>query len=101
MMQRDAIKPSRAGRNRGWRRRERHIKMMRRLKDDRNTHYNDLDCPCRVDPRARARFADYPAVCSGICCGNPRRSQGGKKALTVQERRALGLKRRNGSLDSD
>lgn len=60
--------------------------MMRRLKEDRNQHYNDLTCACWTDPRVMARFKEQPQVCSGYCCGNPRKWFG---ELTVQEYRAL------------
>ena len=49
------------------------------MKEDRNEHYNDLDCPCngvgdkRTVGKVFSRFADHPKVCSGPCCGNPRR----------------------------
>ena len=75
-------------RDRGWRQRQRHLKMMRRLKEDWNQHYNDLSCRCRTDPKVMARFADTPAHCSGYCCGNRRRVEKGKDRLTPQERRS-------------
>jgi hypothetical protein len=73
-------------RNRGWRQWQRQLKMMRRLKEDWNQHCNDLECPCRVDPIVRARFADTPASCSCHGCGNVRRVEKGKRRLTRQER---------------
>ncbi|OGZ42787.1 MAG: hypothetical protein A3J55_03960 [Candidatus Ryanbacteria bacterium RIFCSPHIGHO2_02_FULL_45_17b] len=53
-------------RNRAWRRYQVLRHMRRRLKEDRNQHYNDLLCPC---------------------WGNARRYQKGESRLTVQERR--------------
>lgn len=61
--------------------------MMRRLKEDRNQHYNDLKCACWTDPKAMARFKEQPKICSGMCCGNPRRFFKGSERLTMQERR--------------
>lgn len=60
--------------------------MRRRLKEDRNQHYNDLKCACWTDPKAMARFKEQPAVCSCYMCGNPRRLS--KDGLTLQEKRA-------------
>lgn len=71
-------------RNRAYRRHKAITKMMRRLKEDRNQHYDDLDCPCWSDPRAMARFKEQPQWCSRHCCGNQRRHEG----LTIQERKA-------------
>lgn len=64
--------------------------MMRRLKEDRNQHYNDLTCACWTDPKAMARFKEQPKMCSCDMCGNPRRSIFAAKSerLTIQERRA-------------
>jgi hypothetical protein len=61
--------------------------MSRRLKEDRNQHYNDLRCACWTDPKAMARFKEQPKVCSSYCCGNPRRFFKGNDRLTMQERR--------------
>jgi hypothetical protein len=74
---------------RSYRRHQADRHMWRRLKEDRNQHYDRLDCPCWTDPRAMARFKEQPAVCSNpFCCGNPRRVRGKHKdALTIQERR--------------
>jgi len=47
--------------------------MWRRLKEDRNQHYNDLQCACWHDPKAMARFKEQPKRCSCYMCGNPRR----------------------------
>lgn len=63
--------------------------MRRRLKEDRNQHYDDLKCSCWTDPRAMARFKEQPKVCSCSMCGNPRRWDKGAGQLTVQERRAF------------
>jgi hypothetical protein len=38
--------------------------MRRRLKEDRNQHYNDLSCPCWSDPKVMARFREQPQRCS-------------------------------------
>ena len=63
--------------------------MMRRLKEDRNQHYNDLSCACWTDLKAMARFKEQPKRCSiPGCCGNPRRN-GWNPEITIQERRAF------------
>lgn len=50
---------------------------------DRSPFYRDED---RAELRARAmRWFKHPAMCSSLCCGNPRKWFGEK---TVQERRA-------------
>ena len=66
----------------------RYVKGMRRLKQDRMEHspYGqqtlEETCPCFGQPgtkeygRTFSRFADTPAVCSGPCCGNPRKWYG-------------------------
>lgn len=71
-----------------WHKIDRH--MWRRLKEDRNQHYDDLDCPCWTDGKAMARFKEQPQVCSvPNCCGNPRRRGGlSQGERTIQERRA-------------
>jgi hypothetical protein len=71
-------------RNRAFRRHQAYRHMWRRLKEDRNQHYRDLDCPCWSDPKAMARFKEQPQRCSRMCCGNQRKYEG----LTLQERRA-------------
>lgn len=71
-------------RNRAFRRAKANNKMWRRLKEDRNQHYNDLTCPCWTDRKVMARFKEQPAVCSCMGCGNQRQYQGD----TMQERRA-------------
>lgn len=73
-------------RGRAFRRHQTYRHMWRRLKEDRNEHYDDQDCPCLYDPRAMARFKEQPQVCSCYMCGNPRRWFGER---TIQERRAF------------
>jgi hypothetical protein len=58
--------------------------MLRRLKEDRNQHYDDLTCPCWTDPKAMAKFKEQPKFCSCYMCGNPRKYF---KDLTMAERR--------------
>ena len=71
-------------RSRAFRRHQTVRHQQRRLKEDRNEHYDDLRCPCWYDPRVMARFKEQPQVCSGMCCGNARRYEG----RTMQELRA-------------
>ncbi len=70
------------------RRRNRHYKAMRRIREDRAQHGSSHDCPC-FDTSGRGiifdGFADTPTRCSSWCCGNPRRHWG---LVTVQEMRA-------------
>src|SRR5687767_7486835 len=77
-------------RSRAFRRYQTDRHMWRRLKEDRNQHYDELTCSCWTDPKSMARFKEQPKVCSSPdCCGNPRRS--GKRSSgerTIQERRA-------------
>lgn len=70
-------------RTRAYRRHQTYRHMWRRLKEDRNEHYNWLECPCWHDKKAMARFKEQPQVCSGECCGNQRKYYG----PTMQERR--------------
>ena len=70
-------------RSRAFRRHEADRHMRRRLKEDRNQHYDDLDCPCWTDPKVMARFKEQPQLCSCHGCGNQRRYEG----PTIQERR--------------
>jgi len=64
-------------RTRAFRRHQAERHMRRRLREDRNQHYSDLDCPCWYDPRAMARFKEQPQVCSSPwCCGNRRKLEG-------------------------
>lgn len=58
--------------------------MWRRLNEDRNQHYRQLDCPCWTDRKAMTRFREQPQACSNSCCGNQRKSEG----RSMQERRA-------------
>lgn len=76
-------------RSRAFRRHQASRHMWRRLKEDRNQHYEDLTCSCWTDPRAIARFKEQPTICSNpSCCGNPRRVRGRlKNGLTIQERK--------------
>jgi hypothetical protein len=71
-------------RTRAYRRHQIERHMNRRLKGDRNQHYDDLNCPCWYDPKAMARFREQPQICSCWGCGNQRRWEG----LTMQERRS-------------
>ena len=70
-------------RTRAFRRHQSQRHMRRRLKEDRNQHYDDLDCSCWRDPKAMARFKEQPQWCSAPCCGNQRKYEG----ATLQERR--------------
>lgn len=71
-------------RSRAFRRHQATRHMRRRLKEDRNQHYDDLGCPCWHDPKAIARFKEQPKLCSCWMCGNRRRHAG----ETIQERRS-------------
>lgn len=73
-------------RGRAFRRHQSYRHMWRRLKEDRNEHYEDLSCACWHDAKAMARFKEQPQKCSGYCCGNQRRVFGGYYP-TMQERR--------------
>jgi hypothetical protein len=83
------IKPHEMTR-RSWRRHQTERHMWRRLKEDRNQHYDDLNCPCWVKGKAMARFKEQPKLCGNSCCGNPRRHYGWPawSVLTIQERKA-------------
>lgn len=72
---------------RSYRRHQTTSHQARRLKEDRNQHYDNLTCPCWTDKRAMARFKEQPQTCSQRCCGNPRKWEKGQDRLTVQERR--------------
>lgn len=74
-------------RTRAYRRHQTARHMNRRLKEDRNQHYRDLDCACWSDPRAMAFFKEQPKRCSCWMCRNPRRVFKGKDTTTVQEKR--------------
>ena len=71
-------------RNKAFRRHQTQRHMWRRLKEDRNQHYENLSCACYTDPKVMARFKEQPQRCSLECCGNQRQHYG----RTVQERRA-------------
>lgn len=73
---------------RAIRRHQAQAHMMRRVKEDRNQHYNDLNCACYQPGKAMARFKEQPQRCSRQCCGNPRRWNSGAAKRTIQERRA-------------
>lgn len=73
---------------RGVRRWNRFVKMTRRLKEDFNQHYNDLECPCRSKGKVQSQFADTPTPCSCYMCGNPRRHFKGDAKLPLPELRA-------------
>lgn len=70
-------------RTRAFRRHKAISKMWRRLKEDRNQHYNDLKCACYTNPKTMARFKEQPQLCSLDCCGNQRKVSG----RSMQERR--------------
>jgi hypothetical protein len=74
--------------NKAGRQRARYVKGIRRIREDRAEHGSDHSCPCfRPDGRTFDRFADTPAICSGPCCGNPRRWWG---TPSIQEQRLAG-----------
>lgn len=75
-------------RSRAFRRHQVSRHMWRRLKEDRNQHYDQLNCPCWTNRKAMARFKEQPQVCSGDCCGNQRHAFG-RKNPTMQERRFI------------
>lgn len=72
-------------RNRSFRRHQTQRHMWRRLKEDRNQHYDDLSCPCWSDKKAMARFKEQPKLCSCWMCCNRRSTEG----VTMQELRFL------------
>lgn len=76
------------------RRFDRYVKGARRLAEDRQEHGEPTSCGCFEPDALKGRgytfsvFADRPKLCSGWCCGNPRRHHGNSKAgLTRQELR--------------
>lgn len=73
-------------RTRAFRRHQTHRHMWRRLKEDRNQHYNDLTCACWTDPRIMARFKEQPKLCSCWVCSSWSRKFVGP---TLAERRFL------------
>lgn len=76
-------------RNRAFRRHQTESHLQRRLSEDKNQHYNWLDCPCYFDPRTQARFKEQPKQCQHYGCCNQRRNdwQPANERLTMQERR--------------
>jgi hypothetical protein len=78
-------------RNRAYRRHQAYRHMWRRLKEDRNEHYNDLTCPCWSGGRAMTRFKEQPQECSCYGCRSQRYNDWLplKEWLTMQERRFL------------
>lgn len=70
-------------RSRAYRRHQANRHMRRRLKEDRNQHYNDLGCGCWHNPKVMAFFKEQPKRCSCWMCANRRRLEG----PTMQERR--------------
>jgi hypothetical protein len=70
-------------RSRAFRRHQALRHMQRRLKEDRNQHYDSLDCPCWHDPKVIARFKEQPKSCSCWMCRNRRHNDG----PSIQERR--------------
>ena len=70
-------------RNRAFRRHQIYRHMWRRLKEDRNQHYDDLTCPCWSDLRAMAKFKEQPKLYSPMSA-ILRAAEG----PTMQERRA-------------
>ena len=71
-------------RTRAFRRHQARRHMWRRLKEDRNQHYDDLNCPCWHEPKAMVRFKEQPARCSCWGCANRRKFEGD----SIQERRS-------------
>jgi hypothetical protein len=72
-------------RTKAYRRHKEHSKMWRRLKEDRNEHYNDLNCPCYTNKKAMARFKEQPKQ-DCHCCKNERHKYGAYQP-TMQELR--------------
>jgi hypothetical protein len=75
-------------REKSYRRHQESRHMQRRLKEDRNQHYNDLSCPCWTDAKAMARFKEQPQVCScHVCCNvRNRRSSSGEWYTLAEEK---------------
>jgi|GEM_PF-4567028 len=63
-------------RNRAFRRHQAARHMWRRLKEDRNQHYDDLACSCWYDPKEMAKFKEQPKHCGCWGCRNMRATQG-------------------------
>jgi hypothetical protein len=70
-------------RNRAFRRHQTMRHMWRRLKEDRNQHYENLTCPCWHDPKEIAKFKEQPKRCGCWMCSRQRATYG----ITLQERR--------------
>jgi hypothetical protein len=81
-----------------YRQHQRYVHGRRRIKEDRAQHGSDHACPCfaeeaeRGQGRVFAQFADNPKLCSGPCCGNPRRHFDDQ---TIQELRFIGGKKKS------
>lgn len=77
--------------NRAFRRHQAQRHMWRRLKEDRNQHYENVTCACYTDPKVMARFKEQPKMQQCYCCSSPRYNawMKTKERLTLQERRAL------------
>lgn len=75
-------------RSKAFRRHQTNRHMWRRLKEDRNQHYNDLTCFCWTDGKSMARFKEQPKQ-QCYCCCNPRHYAWSKtkEKLTMQELR--------------
>jgi hypothetical protein len=74
-------------RTRSFRRHQAFRHGMRRLKEDRNQHYDDLSCACWTDPFIIARFREQPQMCSCWMCGHQRLWHGPR----IQELRHMEL----------
>jgi len=76
------VAPKSRARNAAWRRHQRYVHGMRRLRQDRAEHGADTTCDCFNQDATHGRgavfdrFADHPQTCSGPCCGNRRRWEG-------------------------
>ena len=69
-------------RTRDFRRHQTERHMWRRLKEDRNQHYNALDCPCWTDGKAMARFKEQPKLfCRCWACSHERHVRRTQPAL--------------------
>lgn len=67
---------------RSIRRHQAQTHMWRRLKEDRNQHYDDLDCSCYLPGKAMARFKEQPRLCSCWVCTY-------RGEINIQEEKAL------------
>lgn len=76
-------------RTRAYRRHQSARHMWRRLKEDRNQHYDKLDCRCWHDPKFMAFFKEQPKRCSCWSCANRRAHEG----PSIGERRQEGIDR--------